>query len=384
METSAAEGDVGVGLTRQIECVRAIEHLGVAIARGIHHHHLVSRQDALPVELVFGDRGTPGVQHHRSPAQELFDRRVDAALEFFPQPLALVWKLRERLDSEAGCVAGGVGGCDSEKDHHGADFGVGQLLTIDLGLHQIGQQVLGWRLAPLRDELRSDLVNLRCRLDLHLGAVAPGQQDRIRPRRHHLVGGVRGGRPQLLWDTEHVAEHFDRQVRGTSPTKSIGSPAAAFSRAEATILRARDAMSSSMRRIWGRVNALPTSPRTLSCCGLSMARERHRHLQKHRRKHVEHDAVARHEYIGVLTDFDDVGVAHHGPEARIVLLRVQRCFDRPLPADRPLLSQLLENQIPLLDVLLPERVRGDVEVVVGPGRSDVVGRSDIRVVELVM
>jgi len=66
--------------------------------------------------------------------------------------------------------------------------------------------------------------------------------------------------------------------------------------------------------------------------------ERHRHLQKHRRKHVEHDAVAGYEYFGVLTDFDDVGVAHHAPEALIVRVRVQRRFDRPLPADWALVA----------------------------------------------
>jgi len=50
-----------------------------------------------------------------------------------------------------------------------------------------------------------------------------------------------------------------------SLTKSIGSPAAAFSRAEATILRTHAAMSSAMRRTWRWVNAALTSRRTWSC-----------------------------------------------------------------------------------------------------------------------
>jgi hypothetical protein len=66
---------------------------------------------------------------------------------------------------------------------------------------------------PLGDELLSDLVDQRRCLDLHLSAVTSGQQDRIGPR-HDFVGGVSDGRLQLLGDTEHVAEHFDRQVPG--------------------------------------------------------------------------------------------------------------------------------------------------------------------------
>ncbi len=133
-----------LGCARQIECVRVVEHLGVAVAGGIHHHDLVARQDLLPVELVFGDRGAPEVQHHRSPAQELFDRRVDAALEVLPQPLALIREIGERLDREASGMAGRVGGCDSEKHHDGADFGVRQ------ASHHRPRPARDWSTSPRR------------------------------------------------------------------------------------------------------------------------------------------------------------------------------------------------------------------------------------------
>ena len=341
MDSAPAEGDVRIALPGQDEVVGIVEDRLVPVARRVHHHDLVTWQDRLAAQFVFGDAGAPEVLDNRSPPQEFLDRLSDTAVEVLPQPGSLLGKVVECLGSETGSVPGGVGGGDGGQHHRCTDLELREPLTIDLGLHETGQQVFGGILAALGNEFLGQVMNHQCRFDLHLGGIAARQQLGVGPCLG-FVRGVRVGGTQVVGDPEHVTEQLDRQMLG-----DVRYEVDRFAVGGLLSRRLNDPLCAGCDVVLDSLNlargeGAADQPADLLVLGVVHRQEGHGHLQEHRRQGVEHDTVSGHEHVRLLADLDDVLVAHHGPEARVIGVGNDRGLDRRLPGDRAVSAQLGE------------------------------------------
>ena len=86
------------------------------------------------------------------------------------------------------------------------------------------------------------------------------------------------------------------------------------------------------------------------------------HLQWQR---LERDALSGQEITGATGHLDEVGVAHHGPEALIVGVGEHAVAHRAVPGDGPVRAQFGEYLFPVFGGGRPELRGGDVGGVIG-------------------
>ncbi len=125
-----------------------------------------------------------------------------------------------------GGLAGGVVAGDSEQHEERGDVGVGEPITVHLGSHQAGEQVVAGMLAALRGEHPGHLMHVCLRLEQHLQRVATIEVLRV-ARRDHGVGRVRQPLPLRLGDAHHVRQRANGQLLGAE-VDEIGAAACGF------------------------------------------------------------------------------------------------------------------------------------------------------------
>ncbi len=108
-----AEGQMAVGLTIHAERERLLEHLLVAIGRGIEEAHRLTGADLLPSQLEVLGRRPAELDHRRGPAHDLLHRKRDE-LGIPPQLLELAGILYERQQPPAHGVARGLSACHDQ------------------------------------------------------------------------------------------------------------------------------------------------------------------------------------------------------------------------------------------------------------------------------
>ena len=110
----AAEGDVRVGVARDVEAMRSGEDALVAIGGGVEQQHLVAGADALAAQLEVAGRGAVHVLDRRHPAQHLLGRGRHA-VRFVDQAAALLGVLQQRVHAAADHVASGLVAADENQ-----------------------------------------------------------------------------------------------------------------------------------------------------------------------------------------------------------------------------------------------------------------------------
>src|SRR6185503_670035 len=89
------ETDVPVWMAVDREAERIVEHLLVAVRRGIEQAQVVARADLFAADLDVLGGGAAELDHGRGPAHDLLDRRVDER-RVRAQALPLLGVLEER------------------------------------------------------------------------------------------------------------------------------------------------------------------------------------------------------------------------------------------------------------------------------------------------
>ena len=163
-----------VGLPRDVECPRGVEHGLIPVARVVEEHDLLGGRDRDTVQLDVPGCGAAEGQNGAGPADELLDRRGQPPVQVLQQHGALVGVLGQRPHGMRRGVARGVVACHRQEHEEGCDLVVGQPLAVDLGLDQGSHQVVA-RLAlakpgQLLGERRQAPQRLAQRLDRRLVA----------------------------------------------------------------------------------------------------------------------------------------------------------------------------------------------------------------------
>ena len=146
MRTGAAESDVRIRVAQDVERVGVIEDLFVEVGRAVGHHQPLPLLDLDAAQLGVLGGGALERRHRRRPADDLVNGRRRA---FLLVQLPLIRIVRERDHSVRDRVAGGLIARHREHDDEEAELVVGELLPVDVGLDQGGDDVVGRVLAPL-------------------------------------------------------------------------------------------------------------------------------------------------------------------------------------------------------------------------------------------
>ena len=140
-----AERQVRVRRAADVELLRIVEHVFVAVRGRVDHHDLVARRDRRVAELGVGGRRAPEVVQRVLVAQDLLDRaRHERGIG--PQVGELVGMVEQRAQADdehrlRRVVAGG-----DELHEEAAEIDVGHVVAVELGLEQQRREVLARRL----------------------------------------------------------------------------------------------------------------------------------------------------------------------------------------------------------------------------------------------
>ena len=143
VRAAAAERDVRVRVAGDVEHERVVPHLLVAVGRDVPDDDPVARLDLPAADLGVDGRGAAEVQHRRRPAQDLLDRVVDAGRRGRSCRSSNCSGLREeRVHAVRGRVAGGLVARDREQQHEHVELELAELLALDLGVEELGDDVV--------------------------------------------------------------------------------------------------------------------------------------------------------------------------------------------------------------------------------------------------
>ena len=139
MHSGAAEPDVRVGVAKNVERVRIIEHVLVEVRGAVEHHNPLTRLDLDSGQFRIDHRGALKGGDRRGPADDLISRGR-GALPLVQIPLIRVFgegdhPVRDR-------VAGGLTAGDSQHQNEEGKLVVGQFLAIDIGIDQSGDDIV--------------------------------------------------------------------------------------------------------------------------------------------------------------------------------------------------------------------------------------------------
>ena len=139
MHSGAAEPDVRVGVAKNVERVRIIEHVLVEVRGAVEHHNPLTRLDLDSGQFRIDHRGALKGGDRRGPADDLISRGR-GALPLVQIPLIRVFgegdhPVRDR-------VAGGLTAGDSQHQNEEGKLVVGQFLAVHVGIDQSGDDVV--------------------------------------------------------------------------------------------------------------------------------------------------------------------------------------------------------------------------------------------------
>ena len=252
-------------------------------------------------------------------------------------------------------VPGRVVAGDGEQHHERADVVVGQPLPVDLGVDEVGEQIVA-RVGPaVPGEVGAERVEVLAGGDDRADRIGRVAERCVGPADHGIAGARRGDSFRLR-HAHHVGDRPHREERravldevdvaGADEVVDDLAGRAADLVVDLAHLapRERGAHQLAVAGVLGRVHHQEEA-------------QRPRQVERHR---VEADAEPRSEALGLAADGVDVLVPDDGPEPG--LLVGERELRRRVPADRRLPPQPGERLVALVERLGPERVRRDVHV----------------------
>ena len=217
VRATGPERDVRVGIAADVEAQRVIEDRLVEVARDEPVGDLVVLLDLLAAELGVAGGGAAEVVDRGRPAEDLVGRRSGQA-RVVAEPLELVGVLEQGEQTVGDGVAGRLVAGDRQQQEVDVEVALVQRTAVDLGLDELGDDVLARALAPLVGELAAVVehvlgrrvgegqvpVGLRdLRVDRELGVVLAEQ--RVAELDQVAVIGLRRA--------EHLGEDPHRQLR---------------------------------------------------------------------------------------------------------------------------------------------------------------------------
>ena len=255
--STRAERDVRIGIASDVEHIGVGEHVLVAIGRAVEHHDTVTLLDLLTADLHVVHHRALEVRHRTREAQHLLDGGAQQTVDIVHQALALFGMFEEQLHTSGQQVARGVATRVHEQQEEPLELGVGEAITIDLGVHEnCGQIVAGVAPFVVGDRLRVP-QHLADRRHLHLGrgdGVVVGVHDlgevvetlAIGARHAHQLGDEtrRKSSSDLAHEIatalgDHRVDDLAREFFDARPQKRcvLGSEATAHEQLEAIVLR---------------------------------------------------------------------------------------------------------------------------------------------------
>ena len=199
VHTGAAEADVRVGVTKDVKGVRVLEHLSIEVRRTVEHHNPLARFDFHAAEFGVDDSGALECRDRRCPADDL----VGGGGRTFPLvELPLIRVVEEGDHPVSDRVAGGLAAGDGQHQHEEGELVIGELLAVDVGVDQGGDDIVAGFLGLDRGQLHGvhqQLDRGRLAVDVsELGILVAG----------HLVGPAEELGPLVLGDAEKSGDHL--------------------------------------------------------------------------------------------------------------------------------------------------------------------------------
>ena len=228
--------------------------------------------DLLAAELDVGGRGAAEVVDRRRPAQDLVGRQRHQ-LGVVAQALELVGVLDQREQALGDRVARGLVAGDGEQQEVDVVLVLGQRAAVDLGLDQLGDDVVARALAALVGELAPVLEHLQ-RRRVGEGEVAVGLGDLGVDRvlgvvlaEHPVADARRGGGGRPPGAPSISANTRIGRFAATSSTNSTSPFSSASSRTASKSSRMRSVKTRTARGVKSRL----TIARSALCGGGSMS-----------------------------------------------------------------------------------------------------------------
>ena len=363
VRAAATETEVRVGRAGDVELSGAVEHRLVAVGRAVEQRHLLAGLDLRAGQFGVDGRMPGEVQHRSGPPDELLCGRPDPRVEIVHQPSALAWIVGERLERVGGGLLGGVVACGGEQHHERADLDVGELVAVDLGVDDVGHQVVVGLATPQLSQLDTgtgqdaDLGQRVRRALLEAGVVVIGGAEQAfgRVRHRFLVGGS---------DADHVRDGPHRELR-----RAFGDEVDLLAVAQPLDQPVHDVGGVGLNLGLDATNLFRGERRAdqppIQCVLRRIhGQEETRGLLNFGREGVDAHAQRRTEDVRVLTDVLDVGVAGDRPISGLRMGEDRR--HRRMPRQPVGGPQLRERTVAGGEVGRPEVRGGDVERVVRP------------------
>ena len=155
-------------------------------------------------------RGAAEVVHRRGPAQDLLDRPVELASRSLTQHLVLLGVLHQRPHAPRGGVAGGLVAGDREQQHEHVELDLGEPVAVDLGVDELGHDVV----ARIGLALLGELVDVHVELGRRGRAVVASPAYSGSSSADHAVRPVEQQLAVVLRHAHDLGDRLQRQLGG--------------------------------------------------------------------------------------------------------------------------------------------------------------------------
>ena len=202
---SDSEREVIVGAAMDVETLRLVEDLLVVVRRGVPERDLLALPDLLATDLGILVRRAPEVVHGRGVAQDLLDGRGDQR-RVLNHLLQCIRVLDQKTHALRGHRTRSLVSSGQEQHEERAVLELVQLLAVDLGMQQLGGEIL--LRAPL--VALTELVRVAEDLGRRHACVCFGGLEFGIVEADQLVGELEEQMTVLLGNTHELTDHLQR------------------------------------------------------------------------------------------------------------------------------------------------------------------------------
>ena len=192
----AAEAQMRIGITGDVEAVRVFEHLLVEVGRRVEHDHSLTGLDENSTDRGVLQRGALLRDQRGGVSDDLVDGTGrPVPFEQFP----LIGVFQEGHHAHGGCVTGGFVACDRQHHHEEPELLGGELLAVHRPGQQAGNHIIARTVPALFGELigvSEDLGGTDTGIDLDIGLVVS----------RHLVAPFEELDAVFLWDADQFGD----------------------------------------------------------------------------------------------------------------------------------------------------------------------------------